>query len=356
MDGDDAVRAPRERPALRLRLRPRPRAPARGARCAACGRGVLRDVDLALHGGDRVALVGPNGAGKSTLLHVLGGVLVPAAGEVDVRGAARLLPQTPVRLPGERALLDWFRAQTALPEDEARTLLGALPARTGRGAPAARAAQPGRAGAGARGGDGRRGRGADPPRRADQPPRLRHARGDRGRAARLPRARSWSAAHDRAFIEAIGVTRAHRGARRGGARAGLVRSRRPRSAPASDVVRCSVHANPSRRSRCLAPTSHACSPSPSVSARFWRPPSSPRRSPGAPSRSTHSSAAARPAASPSASLSASPTSIRRARRARSRSAGAPPPSSSPRARRAAPAPRTSSARRRSPSSSRTGSR
>jgi macrolide transport system ATP-binding/permease protein len=84
--------------------------------------GVFAGVSLTLHSGERVALVGPNGAGKSTLLHVLAG-LIDASGEVDVRGDVRLLPQTPVRLPGEVALLDFFRTQTALPEDEARTLL-----------------------------------------------------------------------------------------------------------------------------------------------------------------------------------------------------------------------------------------
>ncbi|HEX6025705.1 MAG TPA: ABC-F family ATP-binding cassette domain-containing protein [Solirubrobacter sp.] len=83
--------------------------------------GVVDDVDLTLHGGDRVALVGPNGAGKSTLLHLLSGALRPDAGEVDVRASVRLLPQVPRRLEG--GLLEWFRAQTALPEDEARTLL-----------------------------------------------------------------------------------------------------------------------------------------------------------------------------------------------------------------------------------------
>ena len=85
--------------------------------------GVFTGADVTLHGGDRVALVGPNGAGKSTLLHLLAGALEPDAGEVDVRGTVRLLPQTPARLPAERGLLDWFREQTALPEDEARTLL-----------------------------------------------------------------------------------------------------------------------------------------------------------------------------------------------------------------------------------------
>ena len=54
---------------------------------------------------------------------MLAGLVDADAGEVDVRGAVRLLPQTPVRLPGEQPLLAWFREQTALPEDEARTLL-----------------------------------------------------------------------------------------------------------------------------------------------------------------------------------------------------------------------------------------
>ncbi len=59
------------------------------------------------------------------------------------------------RLP-DMGLLDWFRARTSLPEDEARTLL-ALPAGHRSDRPAAGAAEPGRAGAGARGGDRRRG-------------------------------------------------------------------------------------------------------------------------------------------------------------------------------------------------------
>ena len=111
---------------LRLRLA----ANTRGRRRVAALRGVrsraLRDVDLTLHHGDRVAVTGPNGAGKTTLLDVLSGVLVPAAGTVELAGAARVLPQTPIALPGEERVVDWLRAQAALDEGAARMLLGAF--------------------------------------------------------------------------------------------------------------------------------------------------------------------------------------------------------------------------------------
>ena len=86
----------------------------------------LADVELTLHRGDRVAVTGPNGAGKTTLLDVLSGVLVPAAGTVELAGAVRVLPQTPVALPADERVVDWLRAQASLDEGAARTLLGAF--------------------------------------------------------------------------------------------------------------------------------------------------------------------------------------------------------------------------------------
>jgi energy-coupling factor transport system ATP-binding protein len=47
---------------------------------------VLRDIDLAIGDGERVALLGPNGSGKSTLLRVLVGLLRPDSGAVRLAG------------------------------------------------------------------------------------------------------------------------------------------------------------------------------------------------------------------------------------------------------------------------------
>ncbi len=46
----------------------------------------LRDINLEIARGDRIALVGGNGAGKTTLLRVLAGVYEPEVGKVRVQG------------------------------------------------------------------------------------------------------------------------------------------------------------------------------------------------------------------------------------------------------------------------------
>jgi phosphonate transport system ATP-binding protein len=46
----------------------------------------LRDLNLEIHAGERVAILGTSGAGKTTLLSLLNGSLKPSAGNVEVFG------------------------------------------------------------------------------------------------------------------------------------------------------------------------------------------------------------------------------------------------------------------------------
>ncbi len=82
---------PQESPAIRFRFPPPDRGPkevflAQGLVKAYGSIPVLREVDLMLWRGEKVALVGVNGAGKSTLLRLLGGEENPTAGRLQ-RGA-----------------------------------------------------------------------------------------------------------------------------------------------------------------------------------------------------------------------------------------------------------------------------
>ncbi|MGH1484970.1 MAG: lipoprotein-releasing ABC transporter ATP-binding protein LolD [Cellvibrionaceae bacterium] len=47
---------------------------------------VLRDINLKVNRGERVAIIGSSGSGKSTLLNLLGGLDIPSSGEAWVGG------------------------------------------------------------------------------------------------------------------------------------------------------------------------------------------------------------------------------------------------------------------------------
>jgi energy-coupling factor transporter ATP-binding protein EcfA2 len=58
-------------------------------------RDVLRDIDLKLNRGERVALMGRNGAGKSTLLKTAAGLVEPVRGKLETPAGIALLTQNP---------------------------------------------------------------------------------------------------------------------------------------------------------------------------------------------------------------------------------------------------------------------
>jgi len=54
----------------------------------------VKDVDLAIHEKQIVALIGPNGAGKTTVFNAISGIYDPTAGQVRFRGRPLQLPLT----------------------------------------------------------------------------------------------------------------------------------------------------------------------------------------------------------------------------------------------------------------------
>ncbi|EYD76235.1 ABC transporter, ATP-binding protein [Rubellimicrobium mesophilum DSM 19309] len=80
------------------------------------GRNIVRNLDLTVMRGDRLAIVGPNGAGKTTLVRLLLGQLAPDAGTVThgTNLEVAVLDQTRASLDPEMTLWDALAADPAL--------------------------------------------------------------------------------------------------------------------------------------------------------------------------------------------------------------------------------------------------
>jgi ATPase subunit of ABC transporter with duplicated ATPase domains len=128
LESDEHIEKPRHVNALKVEL-----AGSAGGRLVAALRNVtagwdgeplLHDVDLTVHGRDRIAITGPNGAGKSTLLALLEGTLDPLGGTVETPVRAAVLPQGTDALPAAVPAVTFVREHAAVGEGEARRLLG----------------------------------------------------------------------------------------------------------------------------------------------------------------------------------------------------------------------------------------
>lgn len=92
------------------------------------GEPLLKDLDIVIERGERVALLGPNGAGKSTIMRLAAGELEPQAGSVRLGHNVSIAYQDQQlsRLDPRKTVLEESMDTTGLDPSDARDLLGAF--------------------------------------------------------------------------------------------------------------------------------------------------------------------------------------------------------------------------------------
>lgn len=73
------------------------------------GRDVLQDINLEVARGEFLSLIGPSGCGKSTLLRLIGGLMEPTSGKIEIGG------RTPAKAQADKALGFVFQEPSLLP-------------------------------------------------------------------------------------------------------------------------------------------------------------------------------------------------------------------------------------------------
>lgn len=86
---------------------------------------ILKDLELLINFGERVALIGPNGSGKTTFLKILLGEEEPDSGVVELGANVRVayLPQQIIFKNEELTVLECFREDISILEGKAREYL-----------------------------------------------------------------------------------------------------------------------------------------------------------------------------------------------------------------------------------------
>jgi NitT/TauT family transport system ATP-binding protein len=92
----------------------------------------LTDIDLSVGAGEFVCLIGPSGCGKSTLLNLVGGLLRPSGGRIEIGGRPVTGPPAEVGMMFQKpVLLEWrtVRENVLLPIEASAGRKGAKASR-----------------------------------------------------------------------------------------------------------------------------------------------------------------------------------------------------------------------------------